>query len=92
MQRWFRRALFPLVTNITVHTFDDIDAFEVCFFLYFICFIEVSSFWFLHGKIHENAWCRGFELAYKKRKNTIKSKFGTIILREPIGNQMPLNR
>ncbi|KAH0460191.1 hypothetical protein IEQ34_010854 [Dendrobium chrysotoxum] len=29
MQRWFRRALFPLIANITVHTFDDLDAFEV---------------------------------------------------------------
>ncbi|XP_020587366.1 uncharacterized protein LOC110029423 [Phalaenopsis equestris] len=29
IQSWFRRALFPLVTNITVPTFDDLDAFEV---------------------------------------------------------------
>lgn len=29
MERWFRRALLPLVTNIIVHTFDDLDAFEV---------------------------------------------------------------
>ncbi|KAH0455830.1 hypothetical protein IEQ34_015862 [Dendrobium chrysotoxum] len=29
MQKWFRKALFPVLTNITVDAFDDLKAFEV---------------------------------------------------------------
>ncbi|KAG0499484.1 hypothetical protein HPP92_004175 [Vanilla planifolia] len=30
MQKWFKKALFPVVTNIKIEIFDDFESFEVC--------------------------------------------------------------